>query len=588
LYKLLVIVTIQVCLSLLDLVGVALIGILGALTVSGIQSQQPTGVVFRALDFVGLANQEFQIQAAYLGVAATLTMILRTLLSILTTRRVLYFLSGRGAKLSTELLRKFLSQPITEINRKSSQETLYALTNGVMNITLGVIGNFVTLVADLSLLLVLFFGILAIDPLMAISTVLVFASLSFTLYRLMHKKAQILGESQARVTVRSNERIVEIIQGFREIAVHNRKNFYAREISNLRFKLSKDLAESSFLPYIGKYVLETSVVLGALGISAIQFAVSNAADAIATMSVFLAAAARIAPAMLRMQHSGLQIQSALGAADPALDLIDELAKLESNDLDEEDHNSFEYPGFYGSVSLRSVTFQYPDAKSPALSMVNAEINEKEFIGIVGLSGAGKSTLADLILGLLEPSSGQVLISGLKPIETIKKWAGAISYVPQEPLIVNGSIRDNVALGFPPAEISEQEILRALKSAQLEDFVLSLPNGLETLVGERGAKLSGGQKQRIGIARALYTNPKLIILDEATSALDGKTEAELSLAISNLKQGTTIIVIAHRLSTIQDANRIFYMKEGRILAIGSFEEVRERVVEFDEQARLMGL
>jgi ABC-type multidrug transport system fused ATPase/permease subunit len=146
----------------------------------------------------------------------------------------------------------------------------------------------------------------------------------------------------------------------------------------------------------------------------------------------------------------------------------------------------------------------------------------------------------------------------------------------------------VALGFPPAEISEQEILRALKSAQLEDFVLSLPNGLETLVGERGAKLSGGQKQRIGIARALYTNPKLIILDEATSALDGKTEAELSLAISNLKQGTTIIVIAHRLSTIQDANRIFYMKEGRILAIGSFEEVRERVVEFDEQARLMGL
>jgi ABC-type multidrug transport system fused ATPase/permease subunit len=586
--KLVLVVVIQVGLSLLDLVGVALIGILGALTVSGIQSQQPTGLIFRTLDVVGLASLDFQRQAAYLGIAAALTMILRTFLSIISTRRVLYFLSSRGAQLSSDLLKKFLSQPITAINGKSTQQTLYALTQGVMNITLGVIGNSVTLIADLSLLLVLFFGILAINPLMAVSTVLVFALLALSLYRLLHRKAQALGESQAKVTVRSNERIVEIIQGFREIAVRNRKSFYAREISSLRFSLSKDLAESSFLPYIGKYVLETSVILGALVISAIQFALSDAANAIATMSVFLAAAVRIAPAILRMQHSGLQIQSALGAAGPTLDLVDELTQLEVIEISDCKIRSFDYPGFSGNIYLEDISFVYPGANSPALTIVNAEIQENEFIGIVGLSGAGKSTLADLILGLLEPSSGTVLISGRKPIEAIEKWSGAISYVPQEPMIINGSIRENVALGFPQEEISERDVVRALKSAQLEEFVESLPQGLDTNVGERGAKLSGGQRQRIGIARALYTNPKLIIFDEATSALDGKTEAELSLAISNFKKRVTIIVIAHRLSTVQDANRIFYMKEGRIEATGSFKEVRQKVSEFNEQARLMGL
>ena len=586
--KLSFVVSIQICLSLLDLLGVGLIGILGALTVSGIQSESPSGSINTALTLLGINEYKFQIQAAILGLSAAFVMILRTVLSIISTRRVLHFLSARGAQISSNLLRRLLSQQISLINQKTSQETLYALTNGVMSITLGIIGNSVTLIADLILLLVLFVGILAFDPVMAVSTLFSFSLIALTLYKLLHKKAQMLGLSQAKYIVQSNERIIEIVQGYREITVWNRKEFYASEISRLRFALSRDLAESSFLPYIGKYVLETAVVIGALGISATQFIISDAANAIATMSIFLAAGSRIAPAVLRMQHSGLQINSALGASGPTLNLIDELSKLEQISPALEQSLTFEYTGFTAAVEMSKVTYYYPSSESAALKNLSFEIKDGDFVAIVGSSGAGKSTLADLILGLLTPSSGEVLVSGMTPQEAIKAWPGSISYVPQDPLVINGSIKDNVAFGFPLENVSEIQIHKALEVAQMSEFVRTLPNGIETEVGERGARLSGGQKQRLGIARALYTNPRLIVLDEATSALDGKTESDFSHALSGLKQKLTLLVIAHRLSTVQDADKVIYLNGGQVQASGSFKEVRDFVKDFDIQAKLMGL
>lgn len=586
--RVIIVVVIQVSLSILDLIGVALIGLLGALTVNGVQSRSPTGTVANLLETFKLTELSFQQQSAILGIAAALVLVTRTIFSIVTTRRILHFLSSRGASISSSLIGKLLSQPITNINKRTSQETLYALTNGVMNITLGVIGSSVTLISDLSLLVVLFLGLLVVDPTVAVSTITLFSLIGLILYKVLHKKAQMLGESQARVTIESNERIVEIVQGYREAAVKNRKGFYAKEISKLRFKLSRDLAESSFLPYIGKYVIETTVILGALAISAIQFAASDAAQAVATLSIFLAAGTRIAPAVLRMQQGGIQLKSALGSAGPTLDLIGELDQYPSIDDSFEAGPKFIYPGFTASIELRNVCYSYPDSPQRALDFVNLEISHGEFVAIVGSSGAGKSTLADLILGLLKPDQGEVLISDHQPQDAIREWSGAIAYVPQDVLIVNGTIRENIALGYPRDSISQEHIERSIEVSQLDDFVLSLPEGIESRVGERGAKLSGGQRQRLGIARALYSNPKLIILDEATSALDGKTEADLSAAINRLKREVTVVMIAHRLSTVRDADKILYLDQGKALALGNFEEVRSKVVAFDHQAKLMGL
>ena len=246
--KIFVVIAIQVGLSVLDLLGVGLIGILGALAVNGIQSREPSGTIAKVLEQFGLYGEPFQRQAAVIGICAACTLIGRTIISIVTTRRILHFLSARGALISSNLVGRLLSQPLTQVTKRTSQETLYALTNGVMNITLGVIGNFVTLVSDFSLLIVLFLGLLFVDSLLAFSTVILFSTIGITLYKMLHQKAQKLGESQALITVQSNERIVEIVQGYREAAVKNQRSYYANEISRLRFALSRDLAESAFLP----------------------------------------------------------------------------------------------------------------------------------------------------------------------------------------------------------------------------------------------------------------------------------------------------------------------------------------------------
>ena len=582
------VVVIQVGLSFLDLLGVALIGLLGALTIRGVQSQAPAGTLKTILDTFGLSDLQFQEQAAILGISAAIALITRTVFSILSTRRILHFLSGRGASISSNLVARMLSQPLTNVMARTSQETLYALTNGVMNITLGVIGSSVSLIADFSLLLVLFVGLLVVDPVVAMSTIALFSGIGLLLYKLLHNKAQELGKSQALLTVESNERIVEIVHGFREAAVKNRRGYYANEISKLRFALSRDLAESAFLPYIGKYVIETTVILGALAISAVQFAISDAAHAVSTLSVFLAAGTRIAPAVLRMQQGGIQLKSALGSALPTIELIEELSSVEIKSSLEDSKPNFDYPGFKARVEVEGVSYRYPGKEVDALKEISFEISDGEFVALVGSSGAGKSTLADLILGLLIPSSGEIRISGEDPTIAISRWPGALSYVPQEVLITNGSIFENVALGYEPKDVSRENVARAIKLSQLDDLVAQLPEGLETRVGERGAKLSGGQRQRLGIARALYTNPRLLVLDEATSALDGKTESDISQAITALKRKVTVIMIAHRLSTVREADKIVYLESGRIVAIGDFSQVRERVPEFDEQARLMGL
>jgi ABC-type multidrug transport system fused ATPase/permease subunit len=197
-------------------------------------------------------------------------------------------------------------------------------------------------------------------------------------------------------------------------------------------------------------------------------------------------------------------------------------------------------------------------------------------------------MIDVLLGVLNPDEGSVLISGLPPLLAVAKWPGAVSYVPQDVVIATGTIRENVALGYPSEVATDELVNSALRVAHLDKFVSELPNGIDTHVGERGAKISGGQRQRLGIARALFTRPHLLVLDEATSSLDGETEVSITDAIHELRGSTTVVVIAHRLSTVRDADIVIYLSNGSIKAIGTFDEVRKNVPDFDRQAKLMGL
>jgi ABC-type multidrug transport system fused ATPase/permease subunit len=210
------------------------------------------------------------------------------------------------------------------------------------------------------------------------------------------------------------------------------------------------------------------------------------------------------------------------------------------------------------------------------------------VAITGSSGAGKTTLVDLILGVFSSNFNSVKISGLDPLSAFARWPGAVAYVPQNINIMNATIRENVSQGYEFDSLDEDRIWESLTIAHLDEFVKSLPQGIDTHVGEFGNQLSGGQRQRLGIARALFTSPKLLILDEATSALDGETEALISQTIKELKGKCTVILIAHRLSSVMNADKVIFMENGEIKAEGTFSDVRKLSPDFEKQVKLMGI
>ena len=577
----------QIAMGALDLLGVIAIGLLGALSVSGLQSQEPGDRVTTVLRALHINSLTFQEQAVFLGLSAVTLLVGRTILSIFFTRRILFFLSRRGAKISANLISRLLSQPLLIVQARSTQETLYSVTRGVDLIVLQVIATIVVLTSDLSLLLVMAIGLFIVDPTTALGTSAVFSLVGFFLYRFMHVRAGNLGVKNSQLSILSGEKIVEVFVSYRESVVRNRRDYYAREIGKLRFSLADVTAETSFMPFVSKYVIETTVILGAVLIGAAQFLMQDTTRAVATLSVFLAAGTRIAPAVLRVQQASISIRDAMGQAAPTLDLIDQLgnAPMIENVNDDVD---IVHEGFDSEIRVTRASLTYPNKLTPAISEVTLTIPSGASVAFVGPSGAGKTTIIDILLGVLKPDTGIVTISGLSPLLAVAKWPGAVSYVPQDVVIADGTIRENIALGYPPEAASDELVMSALKVAYLDDFVAKLPHGLETQVGERGAKISGGQRQRLGIARAMFTRPALLVLDEATSSLDGETEESISQAIHALRGSTTVVMIAHRLSTVRNVDLVVYLYEGKIVAQGSFDEVRSAVPDFDLQAKLMGL
>jgi ATP-binding cassette, subfamily B, bacterial PglK len=585
--KILSVVVLQIGLGFLDLLGVAAIGLIGALAVSGVQSLQPGERVSSVLNLLGLSTVSFQNQVAVLAVCATTILVFRTVLSILITRRIFFFLSRRGAVISSNLISRLLSQSISEVQSRSTQKTLYALTGGVTAVTLGVLATAITIIADASLLLIMVIGLFLVDPLIAVTSILFFATLGYALYRQMNVKAQRLGFLNAELNVLSNQKIVEVLHSYRELVVRNRRNYYAREIRVIRLRLADVLAEIQFMPNVSKYVIESGMIIGAVLIAGAQFALQDARQAVATLAIFLASGTRIAPAIMRLQQSFIVMKSGIGSALPTLDLIDSLVDVPEI-TEVEDKLDLKHTGFKSEINLTSISLSYPGSEVCALNSVDLKILEGESVAIVGPSGAGKTSIVDVLLGVVTPSHGSTSISGFPPLEAIAKWPGAISYVPQDVTISNGTFRENVGMGYPEEIVTDELVWEALEVAQLAEYVRGLPLGIETPVGERGTKISGGQRQRLGIARAMFTKPRLLVLDEATSALDGQTESEVSEAITKLQGMVTVVMIAHRLSTVQNADQVIYMSQGEIVARGTFNEVRSKVPDFDKQAKLMGI
>jgi ABC-type multidrug transport system fused ATPase/permease subunit len=582
---------VQFALNLLDLIGVALIGILGSLAVNGVQSKEPGFRVQRILDALNLNNLSFQMQVATLGIVATVLLLTKTLISMFLNRRILFFLANKTALISGKLISELFTRDLLWINKRRQQETLYSLTTGVQVLTLGILATSISLVADLSLLLMMSIGLLSVDVPMAFATILIFGGVAYILVRALQFKAQELGNLNSTKTISSNNKILEVLSTYREATIRGRREYYRDEILNERRELAKISAELAYIPGIGKYVIEVAFVLGSLVICGYQFAKNDASYAVATLAVFLAAGSRIAPAVLRLQQAILQFRSALASAGPTIEMIKDLEfdgnRLPTSNVQFLPPSFGDYANFKPTVQIRGLSFVYPNNLSKVLDNVNLEISEGEFLAIVGPSGSGKTTFVDLLLGVFPPTDGEILISDLPPTSVVKEWPGSIGYVPQNTILISGSIAENVCLGFSTIG-NEERVMDALNKAQLADFVQRLPQGIHTKIGDGGFGISGGQKQRIGIARALFTSPKILVLDEATSSLDTATESAVSDSIQSLKGGVTTIVIAHRLSTVYNADTVIYLENGKIRASGTFQQIKKHVPDFSAHAKLLDL
>jgi len=585
--KLFLVLIVNTFLAFLDLFGVALIGITSAILIRGLQGLTAGDQVSRFLEILNLNGLPQRTLLILLGGTAIFFFIMKTILSVYFLRRTLRYMSIRNAQISSSLVSKMLNRPVEKIFSKSIQHQIYNVTGGVERLVGGAVTNLVVIASDLVLLLVILIGLMLVDPVTSIGTFFVFTGIGFLLYFLLHKRVAILNSKFTYESIYFNQKVSEGINSFRDLFIKGGREFYVNEIRKTKMKLAGYDAEIKFIPNISKYTIEISVILGIAVVAGIQFYLFDSNRAIAVISVFLAASSRIAPAIIRLQQNVIAVKSSFSAAQPTFDLIDELNGVQELERTETLITT-NHKDFSPRVNLKNLKFTYSDAINDTIQDISLEISEGKFIAFVGPSGGGKSTLVDLVLGLLAPSSGSISISGLTPVDAIKKWPGSIGYVPQDVFIENSTVKENICLGFNPELVQDDLVWQALDLADLSEFVKGLEGQLSYRISDAGKNLSGGQRQRLGIARALLTKPKIVIFDEATSALDAETENRVSESILKLTGECTVIFIAHRLSVVRSADMIYYIDKGRIVNQGTFEELRSINADFNNQANFMGI
>ena len=579
----------QFMLAFFDLIGIFFVGILGSVTIYGVQSKVVGDRTLKVLELLNLENSTFYFQVVVLALVAFTFLFTKTIISAYLTKRILFFLSIKGAELSSNLIKSIFNSNPQEIIKHRKLDILHVISVGIDSISTRIIATVITLFSDIALLIVLFIGMLVVNPVTTLVSFATFGTTALILNKLIKGKAYTIGKSEMNLGMRSNQELIEGLNTYNELYVHNKHNEYARKLSKTRLTLGNLSASRSLLPILSKLFFEISLLLGTLLVSTIQFLMYDATYAIAGLAIFFAAASRIAPALLRIQQNLNTIRGALGNAEKSIMLLSEF-DVKNKDIDRSSQflPSSTRDQFVPMVELKSVNFSYQDNRNFSIENLDLTFNEGTFNAIVGSSGSGKSTLINLILGLTKPTSGEISISGLPPANAFQKWIGLCSYVPQNYFIIDGTIEENIALGFEKEEINLEALNLAIDMANLRDFVDELPLKEKTHLGDGGNLISGGQKQRLVIARALYTKPKLLILDEATSALDSNSEKIIADILLQLKGEVTLIVIAHRISSIKNADQVIFLQDGKIKSIGNFSTVSKEIPDFEESAKSFGI
>ena len=577
----------QIFLGFLDLIAVGLVGALGSISAVYATSQTLGDRSTFLLTKLGIEGFAPTNQILILGIGAVSLFLIRTFLSMYILRRALFFLAGISAKNSKDLFSKMLADDMNSLQKFTSQEKLFALTNGMDSLFIKILGSWVIIAIDLSLLFILTGALLLIDfrTGILIISILVFSSYIFTLK--LHSSSKAYGKSLSNIEIATSQLTIQTFSMYRELKVSGKRNLSLERFLNFRKESGKLSAELNYLSLYSKYAIESGVILIGFAVSSLLFVVYDSRHALGVFAILMATSTRIGPAFLRLQQSLLTIQTNLGMSVLATTFLDRYKNLSSiEDLMSQPKDAD--GSFEPKVQVIDCFFSYPENEKEALKGVSFTINPGEFVAIVGKTGSGKSTLLDLILGVIQPTSGKVLVSNYRSSEISERYPGKIGFVPQKIGNFSGDILQNISLEFLHSKIDNVQATKMAKEVGIHLEVLKLSAEYHSILGENGSGLSGGQNQKLGIARALYSNPELLIMDEATSALDSQSEFIITQNLKSMRGKNTLIIVAHRLSTVLEADKVLYFDEGKLLATGTFEEVRKAIPDFDSQASLMGL
>ena len=592
-------VVLQMATAFLDLAGVLLFGMVGVIASSAAQGAAVPATVQTVLSWFGLADASPATSSLVLAGAAAILLTFKSIASLWILRRVANFLSRCSAQVSAQMCADFFALPIVCIQKFRSQWSAFALINGVPAAVTSTLTNAMVIWVEVFLLVVLGAALLLIDPIITLFAIGYFSLAAFLLFLSVKSWAGVSGKVLADTGVNSFSTVYDAISTYREATVANRRDYYVHRFRALRAEGSTAFADQLFIGQIPRYGMEMALVLGAvLFVSALAMS-GTVESALGSLALFLTASTRVMPSLLRLNGSRITLHGLVPLSDYAFTMQDHIASClkagEGESLKPEQAPSAppgpEVPDLHGpdlTVVVSGLTVRYPGTNLPALDQVSFILPPGRSLAVVGPSGAGKSTLADAILGVLEPASGSVTIGGMSPSQVVRRYPGLVAYVPQAVALVSGSVRDNVALGVTSDEVDDNQVWAALRRAHLADYLFDAREGLDTPVGEHGVQLSGGQRQRLGIARALYTDPRLLVMDEATSAMDAETEHLITQTIEGLGPDVTIVTIAHRLATIRRSDIVIYLDRGSLVTRGTFEEVRKAIPHFDHQANLLGL
>ncbi|MGN7948266.1 ABC transporter ATP-binding protein [Microbacterium sp. 22215] len=565
-------VIVSCALSLLDVVALMMLAVS---VTSMVQSSDVT------LPVIGTITSD-----GYVWIILTVSLLIITKSALAVTLQ--WFATRRFATFELEigdrLFDAYIRAPWTERLKRNTSQLVRLADVGIANVTSG----FLLPVLGLPQLLCTSAAVIAVlvvaEPLTALITMVYLGLIAMILYFWMSRKSVEAGRVNRDYSFKVASLMTDMVAALKEITLRNMAPDVAKVVHDNRIHTTRARANIGFLGTFPRFVLDSALIGGFLLVGGFAMVVGGPAQAISAVALFGVAGFRLVPSLTGFQAVLTQatsnvphVRAVISDINAAEGYIARAERIGHEPLDGEPER----------LVLENVAFTYPGGEVPALSGVNLNLPMGSTLALVGSSGAGKSTLVDLILGLLEPTEGSVRLDDQNLHDVMAAWRSKVGYVPQDVALFDGSIAQNVALSWT-SELDRDRVEDALRRAQLWEVVGARPGGMDARVGDRGMSLSGGQRQRLGIARALYSDPLVLVLDEATSALDTKTEADVTDAIQKLRGDVTLISVAHRLATVRDHDQICFMRDGGIAAVGKFDEVVAAVPEFAVQARLAGL